>query len=72
MTKRTSFFFSALATVFLLSPWTSFAQEVEMADALVANGKIYVVVTVLLVVLAGIFAYLIILDRRMRRMEKGR
>lgn len=42
-----------------------------MADALVANGKIYIVVTVLLVLLAGIFLYLIRLDRRMTRMEKG-
>jgi hypothetical protein len=59
-----------IAFLTILLPHTSNAQDVEMADALVANGKIYVVVSVLLVLLAGIFIYLIRLDRRMSRLEK--
>jgi hypothetical protein len=59
-----------IAFLTILLPHSSNAQDVEMADALVANGKIYVVVSVLLVLLAGIFIYLIRLDRRMSRLEK--
>ena len=42
-----------------------------MADAMRSNGKIYVVVTVLLIILAGLFIYLIQLDRKISRMEKN-
>ena len=47
-----------------------FAQEVEMADALRANGKIYVVVAVLSAMLAGLLFYVIRLDRKITRFEK--
>ncbi|MCB2409931.1 CcmD family protein [Hymenobacter lucidus] len=42
----------------------------EMADALRQNGKIYVVVAVIAVVLAGLLAFLISLDRKVGRLEK--
>lgn len=45
-------------------------KNVQMADAMRSNGKIYVVVAVLLTVLAGIFIYLIRLDRKITRLEK--
>ena len=45
-------------------------SSVEMADAFRADGKIYVVVTVILVLLAGIFVYLFLLDRKITRLEK--
>ncbi len=45
-------------------------QNIEMADALRQDGKIYVVVTVLLTVLAGVLFYLIALDRKVGRLEK--
>lgn len=35
-----------------------------------ANGKIYVVVAVLAVILTGIFVYLFFLDRKVRKLEK--
>jgi CcmD family protein len=54
----------------LLASANLFAQEVEMADALRADGKIYVVVAVLSVVLAGILFYVIRLDRKITRLEK--
>ncbi|WP_240676067.1 CcmD family protein [Botryobacter ruber] len=44
--------------------------EVEMADTLRQDGKIYVVVTVLLTVLGGVLVYLISLDRKVSRLEK--
>jgi CcmD family protein len=35
-----------------------------------ANGKIFVVVAVLAVIMTGIFVYLFFLDRKVRRLEK--
>ena len=46
------------------------AQDNEMADVMRANGKIYVVVGVVLVILLGIIVYLITLDRKIQRIEK--
>jgi CcmD family protein len=49
----------------------SFASaQTEMADTMRSNGKIYVVVTVLATIFAGIFAYLVMLDRKISRLEK--
>lgn len=45
-------------------------QEVEMADTLRQDGKIYVVVIVLLTVLGGLIAYLVTLDRKVTKLEK--
>ena len=55
-------------TLLLASP--AYSQEVEMADGMRADGKIYVVVAVLLVILVGLVAYLIIIDRKATRLEK--
>ena len=46
--------------------------EPEMADTMRSNGKIYVVVMVLATIFAGIFAYLVYLDRKISRLEKER
>jgi CcmD family protein len=46
------------------------ADSPEMADALRQNGKIYVVVAVILVVVVGLIGYLISLDRKVSRLEK--
>ncbi|GCC52448.1 CcmD family protein [Chryseotalea sanaruensis] len=46
------------------------AAEVEMADTMRANGKIYVVVGIILIVLLGFIAYLFMLDRKLNRLEK--
>lgn len=45
-------------------------QDVEMADVLRQDGKIYVVVVVLLSVLAGTILYLITIDRKVSKLEK--
>jgi CcmD family protein len=34
------------------------------------NGKIFVVVAVLAVIMTGLFVYLFLLDRKVRRLEK--
>jgi hypothetical protein len=46
------------------------ADTPEMADTLRQNGKIYVVVAVIAVVLASLLAFLISLDRKVGRLEK--
>ncbi len=60
-----------LTTIFLLLITTTFASaETEMADTMRSNGKIYGVVVVLATIFAGIFAYLVILDRKIGKLEK--
>ena len=45
-------------------------NNVEMADNLRAEGKIYVVVTIILIVLAGLIFYLFLLDKKVKKLEK--
>lgn len=62
-----------LAIVAIFNTAYSLAEETkkpEMADGLKANGMIYIVVIVLLVVFAGIVLYLISIDRKLNRIEK--
>lgn len=42
----------------------------EMADAMRANGKIYVVMVVCLIILIGLFMYVYRVDRKITRLEK--
>ena len=69
-------YFSRLSLLIftLLLSIVSFAQDkpVEMADVMRSNGKIYVVVTVCLTILIGLFIYVFILDRKITRLEKGK
>lgn len=60
---------SSLLAIFLFS-LPGFAQEVEMADTMRSEGKIYVVVAILLIILAGLIAYVISIDRKASRLEK--
>ena len=51
----------------------AFAQDtVEMADRMRSNGKIYVVVAVCLTILIGLFIYVLMVDRKISRLEKNR
>lgn len=43
---------------------------VEMADAMRAEGKIYVVVAVLVTIFAGIVGYAVRIDQKVSRLEK--
>lgn len=61
-----------IALLLTLSPMFGFAQEsIEMADTMRSNGKIYVVVGVLLVIFIGISTYILMLDRRLSKLEKA-
>ena len=52
------------------SPANAGNEKVEMADLLRANGKIYVVVACLVIILLGLFVYVVRLDRKIGRLEK--
>ena len=53
-----------------LAQATAAAEQPEMADALRASGKIYVVVLVIVIILSGLLAYLVRLDRKVGRLER--
>lgn len=46
-------------------------SEVQMADTFRDNGKIFVVVAVIVTIFAGIILYLIRLDRKLTKLEKN-
>jgi CcmD family protein len=56
----------------LLISLIGFSQDKKtgMADLLRSNGKIYVVVTVVVIILIGLILYLFRLDRKMSKLEK--
>jgi cytochrome c biogenesis factor len=61
----------SLFAIALTLLWTvSYGQNAEMADAFRADGKIYVVVAIILIVLAGLILYLFLLDRKMNKLEQ--
>jgi uncharacterized membrane protein len=65
--------YKILLTILLtLCSLAGFAQnaDVEMADVMRSNGKIYVVVGIILIVLAGLIAYLFLLDKKVRNLEE--
>jgi hypothetical protein len=45
-------------------------QEIEMADKFREDGKIYVVLAVVLTILSGIIIYLVVLDKKISLLEK--
>jgi len=57
-----------LSSILLICNYVLFAQE--MAKEMRSNGKIYVVVAVLVTIFTGIILYLIRLDRKLMRLEK--
>jgi CcmD family protein len=59
-----------LFLLLLVNPLALLAQEIEMADSFRADGKIYVVVAIVLIILIGLFAYLFLLDKKVSDLEK--
>lgn len=61
-----------LLVFILLSTLATFAQEkeVEMADTMRSNGRIYVVVAVMLTILIGLILYVVRLDKKISKLEK--
>jgi len=56
----------------MLSTLATFAQEkeVDMADTMRSNGRIYVVVAVMLTILIGLILYIVRLDKKISKLEK--
>lgn len=68
---RLFFCLTGILTLFYVQAQDSLSNEKpQMADAMRSNGKIYVVVAVLLVILAGLFLYLFQTDRKLTRLEQ--
>lgn len=55
---------------FLFVLASGLADAQEMADNFRGEGKIYVVIAVILIILAGFFFLLFKLDKRAKRLEK--
>jgi K+-transporting ATPase A subunit len=71
MKNMLTFFLSA---VFVCVTAVTLAQDdgskVEMADTMRSNGRIFVVVAVVVVILIGLILYLVRLDRKISKLEK--
>ncbi|HOO09574.1 MAG TPA: CcmD family protein [Cyclobacteriaceae bacterium] len=65
MRKFLLLFFSTLSSVAVYAQ-----EEVGMADTMRSEGKIYVVVAILGLILFGLFGYLVVLDRKVTKLEK--
>lgn len=64
-------FIKYLLAIFLISIADfALAQNAEMADTFRAEGKIYVVVAIILIVLTGLITYLFLLDRKLNKLEQ--
>ena len=64
---------AVLTLLFCMVSLLSMAQnpnDVEMADTMRENGKIYVVVGVLVIIMAGMFIYLSLLNKKISKLEK--
>jgi len=63
-----SFISTILCCLFMISP--AIAQNVEMADIMRSNGKIYVVVAVIAIIFIGLMVYLYRIDKRVNKLEE--
>ncbi len=63
---------TGMLLILMLASITLIAQEkeVEMADTMRSNGRIYVVVAVMLTILLGLILYIIRLDKKISKLEK--
>ena len=60
-----------LLSVLFFHLFATAQDKVEMAEGLRSNGKIFVVVAVILTIFVGIILYLIRLDRKLTKLEKN-
>ncbi|MEO0333976.1 MAG: CcmD family protein [Bacteroidota bacterium] len=73
MKKRICFVLTTSLLLILLSSVSLLAQsagEVEMADTFRQEGKIYVVVAVMLLIFSGLIIYAIRIDQKVSKLEK--
>lgn len=58
--------------LFLFCTMAANAQDTRpTTDLMRSNGRIYVVIAVILTILTGVILYLVRLERKLRRLEKG-
>jgi CcmD family protein len=64
--------FSFILMILLALGFNGIAQQadIEMADQFRADGKIYVVISVVLLILIGLFLYLFNLGKKISKLEK--
>lgn len=60
----------ALMSIVMMTLSNAFAQDVEMADTMRSEGKIYVVVAVAFISLAILSFYMIRIERKVTKLEK--
>lgn len=63
-------FIFALLTLLPFSIFGQANSEIEMADVLRTNGKIYVVVVGVTIILTGIIIFLVRIERKLAKLEK--
>jgi tellurite resistance protein TehA-like permease len=68
MNKLVKYLFTFALMV--LAAYNTQAQDAEMADTMRSEGKIYVVVAIVMVILLSLIAYVISLDRKVSGLEK--
>ena len=61
---------TVLSLILISSTVSARPSEIEMADAMLENGKIYVVIAVLCPVFMGLVVYTIMIDRKLSKLEK--
>lgn len=66
--------FTLMCSIISMMAWAQYdpANQTEIEKAMRSDGKIYVVVAVCLTILLGLVLYLVRLDRKMSKLEKGK
>lgn len=67
--KLFKFLFAISSLLITTNAWAQ-PSKTPMAELMRSDGRIYVVIAVLLTILAGLIFYLIRLDKRISRLEK--
>jgi uncharacterized membrane protein len=68
--KQIKLLISFLFLSFVVMAQSAGQPEVGMADMMRSNGRIYVVIAVILTILFGLILYIIRLDRKISKLEK--
>ncbi len=68
--RRSGFVFMFICFNFLCFAQTANSQTAEPVDFMRSEGKLYVVMAVVVTILLGIFLYLINLDRKIKKIER--
>ena len=67
---RTIFYFLILVLSTMVVKAQEGTAKTDFGEAMRSNGRIYVVIAVILTILIGLILYVVRLDRKMSKMEK--